>query len=155
MNAEDSRPPGGKGVCDMSLTALLKKYKELILYCVFGFLTFLVSVLSYALCVRVLGLNELVANVISWVLAVLFAFFTNRKWVFDAGDTSKGLLGQMASFFGGRLFTLAVEELILLVFVTWLRFDGVAVKIVAQVVVIVLNYFISKLWVFKKDTASN
>ena len=139
----------------MSLTALVKKYRELILYFVFGFLTFLVSVLSYAFCVRALHLNELIANVFSWVLAVLFAFFTNRKWVFNGGDASKGLIGQMTSFFSGRLFTLAVEELILYVFVTRLRFDDVVVKVAAQVVVIVLNYFISKLWVFKKDTASN
>ena len=134
----------------LSLRALWVKYRQIALYCVFGFLTFLISVAVYALCSRVLSLNELVANVISWVAAVLFAFFTNRKWVFDGHDATKGLWGQMASFFGGRLFTLAVEELILLVFVTVLRLDDVVVKIAAQVVVIVLNYFISKFWVFKK-----
>ena len=133
-----------------SIRALWVKYREIILYFIFGFLTFLISVATYTFCSRVLSLNELIANVVSWVIAVLFAFFTNRKWVFDGGDATKGFWGQMASFFGGRLFTLAVEELILLVFVTWLRFDDVVVKVVAQVVVIVLNYFISKFWVFKK-----
>ena len=133
-----------------SLRALLVKYRQIILYFIFGFLTFLISVATYAFCSRVLSLNELIANVVSWVIAVLFAFFTNRKWVFDGGDATKGFWGQMGSFFGGRLFTLAVEELILLVFVTWLRLDDVIVKIVAQVVVIVLNYFISKFWMFKK-----
>jgi len=133
------------------LLALLLKYRQLILYFVFGGLTFLVSMVSYVFCVRALGLDVLIANIVSWILAVLFAFFTNRKWVFDGeGGGSRSLLRQMASFFGGRLFTLAVEELILAVFVTWLRFDGVIVKVVAQVVVIVLNYFISKFWVFKK-----
>ena len=97
------------------------------------------------------GLDALIANVISWIFAVLFAFFTNRRWVFDGkSEDAKGLWAQMVSFFGGRLFTLAVEEAILAVFVTWLGFDGVIVKVVAQVVVIVLNYFISKFWVFKK-----
>lgn len=133
-----------------SLFALLKRYRQIILYGIFGFLTFLVSVGVYGLCVRILMLNVLIANVISWIIAVLFAFFTNRKWVFD-GDkaAANGLWRQMLSFFGGRLFTLAVEELILLVFVTWLRLDGMLVKIVAQVVVIVLNYFISKFFVFR------
>lgn len=136
---------------ELGLAGLWKRYRELILYCVFGFATFLVSMATYWLCERGLGLNALIANVVSWIFAVLFAFFTNRRWVFDGGSgATKGLWAQMASFFGGRLFTLAVEELILAVFVTWLKLDGLLVKLVAQVVVIVLNYFISKLWVFRK-----
>ena len=134
-----------------SLVALFQKYRQLILYCAFGFGTFLVNIVSYALCFRMLNMHVLVANIISWVFAATFAFFTNRKWVFDGDkDGNKSLLQQMASFFGGRLFTLGVEELILSIFVTRLKFDGVVVKVVAQVVVIVLNYFISKFWVFKK-----
>ena len=136
------------------LMALFEKHREIILYCVFGMGTFLVSVGSFALFNRVLGMDVLIANALSWIFAVLFAFITNRKWVFDGDtNTTKGLLGQMASFFGGRLFTLAVEEAILAVFVTWLGFDEIVVKLVAQVVVIALNYFISKFWVFKKEKA--
>ena len=141
---------GDKGA-GSAIVALYRKYRQVLLYCVFGFLTFLVSVGTYAFCMRVLGINELIANAISWVFAVLFAFFTNRRWVFDGkSEDARGLWAQMVSFFGGRLFTLAVEEAILAVFVTWLGFDGVIVKVAAQVVVIVLNYFISKFWVFKK-----
>lgn len=66
-----------------------------------------------------------------------------------AGGFRRRILKQMASFFGGRLFTLIVEEAILAVFITWLGFNSMAVKLVAQVVVIVLNYVISKLIVFK------
>ena len=98
-----------------------------------------------------LGMNALIANVICWVVCVLFQYFTNRTWVFDGQvDSAAGFLKQMASFFGGRLFTLVVEEAILAVFITWLGFNSMAVKLVAQVVVIVLNYVISKLIVFKK-----
>ena len=140
----------GEGMKDNPIYRLFDKYREVILYVFFGGLTTVISIASYALCVKLLGMNELVANVISWVLAVLFAFFTNRKWVFDGTEGESSLWAQMASFFGGRVFTLLVEELILLVFVTWLRLDGVAVKTVAQVAVIVLNYFISKFWVFRK-----
>ena len=136
---------------ETAIAALYRRYRQILLYCVFGFGTFLVSVGTYAFCVRVLGINELIANAISWIFAVLFAFFTNRRWVFDGkSEDARGLWAQMVSFFGGRLFTLAVEEAILAVFVTWLGFDGVIVKVVAQVVVIVLNYFISKFWVFRK-----
>jgi putative flippase GtrA len=133
------------------LSELFQRYREVLLYCFFGFCTFLVSMATFALCNRALGMDALIANIISWIFAVLFAFFTNRKWVFDGdANTAKGLWGQMLSFFGGRLFTLAVEEGILALFVTLLGFDELIVKLVAQVVVIVLNYFISKFWVFRK-----
>lgn len=152
MNRKQS-PSGGS---EPALIALFKKYREVLLYCVFGGLTTVVSIASYTFFLRVLGVNVLIANVLSWVLSVLFAFFTNRKWVFDgSAEGSKGLLNQMLSFFGGRLFTLGVEEAILAVFVSWLKFDGVIVKVVAQVVIVVLNYFISKFWVFKKDTTES
>ena len=135
-----------------TLMTLFGKYRQVILYLFFGFLTFLVSMGSYTLCYRVLGMDVLIANVVSWIFAVLFAFFTNRKWVFD-GDKGNGgsLMKQLISFCGGRLFTLGVEELILAVFVNALKFDGVVVKVVAQVIVVLSNYFISKFWVFRKS----
>lgn len=128
-----------------------QKHREALLYLFFGGLTTLISVASFALLYHAMGINELLANVLSWIAAVLFAFFTNRAWVFSAADTdTAGLLRQMAAFFGGRAATLAVEELLLLAFVTWLRLPALAVKVVAQLVVILLNYVISKWFVFRK-----
>jgi putative flippase GtrA len=130
---------------------LYRKYKEVLLYLFFGVLTTVVSIVSYAVFNVVFGINELIANVLSWILAVLFAFFTNRIWVFSAPTkTAEEFFKQMATFASGRLVTLAIEELILLVFITILHFNSIVVKIVAQVVVIVLNYVISKLVVFRK-----
>ena len=86
-----------------SLRALWVKYREIILYFIFGFLTFLISVATYTFCSRVLLLNELIANVVSWVIAVLFAFFTNRKWVFDGDDAAKGKLRRSRSETKSRL----------------------------------------------------
>ncbi|MBR1496226.1 MAG: GtrA family protein [Oscillospiraceae bacterium] len=127
-----------------------RKHKEALLYLFFGGLTTAFSIAVFALFNAVLGVNELVANIISWILAVAFAFFTNRIWVFSAPAEGKGsFLKQMLSFFGGRLFTLAVEEAVLFVFVSRLRFPGIAVKTAAQVLVIVLNYVISKWIVFR------
>ena len=80
---------------------------------------------------------------------MLFAFLTNKTWVFQSGGQEKGFLSLMLSFYAGRLVTLGVEELLLLVFITWLGFNSMAVKIAAQIVVIVLNYVISKLLVFR------
>lgn len=126
------------------------KYKEVLLYLIFGGLTTLVGFITFWIPVK-LGLHELLSNVVSWVCAVSFAYVTNAKWVFEAKPRDRQeRLRQILSFFGGRLATLGAEELILLVFATWLGWNVLIVKLFAQFVVIVLNYFISKLWVFKK-----
>lgn len=128
-----------------------EKNREVLLYILFGGLTFLVSIFSFALCDVALHMNELIANVVSWIVAVSFAFFTNRIWVFQAPTkTFAEFISQMAAFFGGRVITLVIEEVILLVFVTWLALNSMAVKVAAQIIVIVLNYVISKLLIFKK-----
>ena len=129
-----------------------QKHREALLYLFFGGLTTLVSILSFWLFTAGLGLNELVANVLSWILAVLFAYLTNARWVFDARPQSAGeRLGQLLRFYAGRLATLGVEELLLWIFITRLGLPAMLVKIAAQVVVIVLNFVISKLLVFKKE----
>ncbi len=131
------------------LQPFYKKYKEGLLYLFFGACTFVVNIAVYALLTIAAGWNELVANVFAWVLAVLFAYVTNKIWVFCSRCTSGArLAGEIVRFFGGRLFTLVVEEALLFLFITWLQFPGMPVKVVAQIVVIVLNYVISKLFVF-------
>ena len=127
-----------------------KRHKEVLLYLFFGGLSFLISTITFILFYHSLALNELIANVISWIITVLFVFFTNRVWVFKSATNGRSrFLRQIGSFLGGRIATLAVEELILYIFVTLLRLPGAQVKVAAQVVVIVLNYVISKWYVFK------
>ena len=129
-----------------------KKYKEILLYLFFGGLSFIVSISTYAAFNVGMRINELVANVLSWVITVLFAFLTNRVWVFQSptNGTSE-FMKQMLVFYAGRVITLVIEEVILLVFITWLGFDSMVVKIVAQVIVILLNYVISKVVVFNNE----
>ena len=131
-----------------------KKNKEALLYLFFGVLTTLISIAVFWLFTSLVSLDELVANVISWIIAVLFAYLTNRIWVFSSHcETKAALIKEVLSFYGGRVFTLLVEEAILIVFVKLLSFNDMAVKIVAQVLIIVLNYVISKLFVFKKNSS--
>ncbi len=133
------------------LEPFYKKHKSVLLYLLFGGLTTVISIAVFWLFRGPFGLDALVANVISWVCAVLFAFLTNRLWVFRAPTKTAGeFFRQMVSFYGGRVVTLLVEEALLAVCITWLGFPDMPVKIAAQVIVIVLNYFISKLFVFKK-----
>lgn len=142
-------------IIDLPLLRLFKpfysKNKEMLLYLFFGGLAFLVSMGTFAFFEKILKFNELIANILSWIITVLFAFVTNRKWVFIKNNSSKPLSfwNQMSRFYAGRIATLVVEESILFVFVTRMSFNSIIVKTVAQIIVIVLNYVISKMWIFK------
>lgn len=127
-----------------------KKYKEMLLYLFFGGLSFIVSISIYAAFNIGMALNELIANVLSWIITVMFAFLTNRIWVFRSPTNSVSeFIKQMFAFYSGRVITLIVEEAVLLIFITWLGFNSILIKVIAQVIVIVLNYIISKLLIFK------
>lgn len=131
--------------------SIYKRHHEMILYIFFGGLAFLVSIFTFAFFHMLLDINELIANVLSWIITVLFAFFTNRIWVFKAyTKTYRELIVQLFAFLGGRIITLIVEEGILFIFITLLNLNSMMIKISAQVIVIVLNYVISKLVIFKK-----
>ena len=135
-----------------------KKHKEVLMYLFFGVLTTAVSFVTAGISKSLLekaGASEdtvtLLSTAISWVCAVTFAYITNRIWVFNSETKgTKGILIEMASFYGGRLFTFFAEMLMMWVGHSVLEFNYWATKIVANVVVLILNYVISKLLVFRK-----
>lgn len=132
-----------------------KKNKEILLYLFFGGLTFLVSISSYAVFNIRIGWNALTANIASWILAVAFAYVTNRTWVFESStDRGSNLIKEITGFVGGRIATLVIEELILFIFITEFEMNSILIKIVAQVVVIALNYVISK-FVFRPQKSES
>ena len=124
------------------------RHREGLLYLFFGVLTTAVSWGSFYLFHYPLGIDELIANPLSWVVAVLFAFFTNRTWVFRTHGV--GFLREMLLFFGARLGTLIFEEAVIFLFVTTLSYHAMAVKMIGNVAVLILNYLLSKLLVFRK-----
>lgn len=127
-----------------------KKYKEVLLYLFFGGLTTFISIGSYAFFDISMHMDPMIANIFSWILAVLFAYVTNRIWVFDSNaEGMKGIIQEMVSFFGGRVATLLMEEVILYVGINLLGMNSIGVKVAAQILVLVGNYLISKLFVFK------
>lgn len=128
-----------------------KRQKEVLMYLFFGGIAFFLNIVLFVVLEDLYGLNELINNIICWIVCVLFQFITNRIWVFHGRvESVPAFLKQLISFFGGRVFTLVVEEFILAVCITWCGFHAVLVKLAAQVVVIVLNYIISKQVVFKE-----
>ena len=125
----------------------IKIDRELILYVVFGAFTFFVNLISYFFFADVLGTNYLVSNAIAWFLSVLFAYITNRIWVFES--KSPNILKEMSLFFGGRIFSGVLDMLLMYTFIDLLVLDSTMSKIVVQIIVIILNYIFSKLIVFK------
>ena len=124
------------------------KHKSILLYIFFGGCTTVVSIGTFMLLDLVM--DALLANIGSWILAVSFAYVTNRRWVFDSRVKGTAVGREMLSFYSGRLLTLGLEEALLLVFVTWLQVDSTVIKIIAQVAVLIGNYLISKLIIFRK-----
>lgn len=134
------------------LKKLMKKYEELILYIVVGVCTMIVSLVSYFIMANTLQMYYQTANIISWILAVAFAYVTNKKYVFKSPYTSvQATTKELASFVSSRVASLLVEILSMFFFVQVCQIDDNIVKLMNQVLVTVLNYIFSKFWVFRKE----
>ena len=129
---------------------LYHKYKEVVNYVIFGFLTFVVSTVTYY--VSRFCFDYVVSNIISWILAVLFAYITNKLFVFNSKvDSKQNLLKEFVMFVISRIATLILETIILFVMIEWMNItNDFIVKMFAQVVVILTNYILSKVFIFKK-----
>jgi putative flippase GtrA len=133
-----------------ALRPLVLRYQEIISYIVFGGLTTLVNLLIYFPLKMVI--HYLAANVVAWVGSVLFAFFTNKAFVFqDSRWELRFLLPQAAAFAVARLLSLGLEEGMLILLVTGMGLPSGAIKILAQVVVVLVNYVASKWLVFRNQ----
>lgn len=130
---------------------LIVKYWDIVSYLFFGGLTTLVNYLVYLPCYNWLHLSASVSNVIAWVVAVAFAYLTNKPFVFKSHDWSaKTVLPELFKFVGCRVGSGALETVFLLVTVDLLAWNGNYMKLITSVLVVILNYFASKLLVFRK-----
>ena len=133
------------------LRSLIEKYWDVLSYLFFGGLTTVVNYLVYLPCYNWLGLSAAVSNVIAWVVAVAFAFLTNKPFVFRSYDWSaKVLIPELTKFVGCRVGSGALETVIIFVTVDCLAWNGNWMKLITSVLVVILNYFGSKLLVFKR-----
>lgn len=131
---------------------IYKKYEEKINYLIFGVLTTFVNLIVYALCTKLFSINYMISNIIAWILSVLFAYITNKKYVFKSKcDSNKKVIYEIFQFFKYRVLSFIICDMLLLcLFVELLNMNDMIAKVIIQVVVIVLNYLFSKLFVFKK-----
>lgn len=135
------------------LVGLFNKHREVMMYLIFGVLTTVISLIVYYLLVYTVlnpdnAFELQIANIISWIAGVTFAYVTNRKYVFESKNKNK--LKEAGSFVLARIATLFMDMAIMFIGVTLLKGNDKILKIISQVVVIVANYVFSKLFVFKK-----
>ncbi len=137
---------------------LYKKYKEIINYLIVGGLTTFIGVGSKLLLLftcldQTNGIQLQIAEIISWILAVTFAYYSNKAFVFYSSSKGKESLKEAVNFFKGRIFTQIIQMLIMWFFVTLLKLNTdvwvIIFTLICQILQIVLNYIISKIYVFK------
>ena len=141
----------------VKIKELFVKYKEIILYVFFGGLTTVVNWGGYLVLVRLMGgaqsnVAVTAATALAEFLSILFAYVTNKLWVFEsnAHGVYENFM-EMLKFFGARAFSAVLDIVLMYVFVTKLHFNDTVMKLVANVIIIVVNYIASKLFVFKKN----
>lgn len=138
-----------------NIKKLYIKYKEIINYLIVGVLTTIVSLSTYYLLVFTIlnpknSIQLQIANIVSWIVSVAFAYVTNRKYVFESKEKNK--LKEAGMFFFARVLTLLLDMAIMFVGVTVLHLNDKIFKLISQVAITISNYLISKLFVFKKNS---
>ena len=128
------------------------KYKEQINYLIFGGLTTLINIVTYIVFYDILALSNLFSNIMAWIFSVLFAYVTNKLWVFESKTNGfSALLKELSSFVGCRLATGVLDIVIMYVGVDILLLSGTLMKLFSNVIVIILNYVLSKILIFSKS----
>lgn len=126
-----------------------KKIREVVLYLIFGFLSFMLNLVIFRILTFSIYMNSLLANIISWIAGTIFSFISNKLWVFNKkSQNNRESIEELITFTFSRVVTLAIEELLIYIFIVKMRFPSMYIKTAAQIVVIVLNYIFSKVWVF-------
>ena len=130
------------------------KYKEIVNYLIVGVLTTVVSLGSYYVLVFTIlnpkdGIQLQIANIVSWILAVTFAYVTNRRFVFES--KGRNVVKEATKFYLARASTLLIDMFFMFLFVSIINMDDKIAKIIVQVVILVLNYIFTKVFVFKNS----
>lgn len=130
---------------------LISKHWGILSYLFFGGLTTVVNYIVYIPCYNWLSISATVSNAIAWVAAVVFAFLTNKPFVFKSHDWSFQVVGpELGKFVSSRVASGVLETVILLITVDLLGWNGTWMKIITSIFVVILNYISSKLVVFRK-----
>lgn len=133
----------------MKLKEMMEKYKDIVPYAIFGILTTIINIVVYLFFAHILKKEVMLSTLAAWFLSVLFAYVTNRKWVFHSGVlTFSNIIREAVAFLICRLATGIADILIMLIFVNIFHFNDLFIKIISNIAVIILNYVASKWIIF-------
>ena len=128
------------------------KYRFIILYIFFGGITTIINVFLYWLCYNIIHIPNVASTIIAWIGSVIFAFLSNKTWVFESHDWGRRtLLNEFTKFVFARLLTGGIDVLFMFLTVDLIHLDGFIMKIVANVFVMISNFVLSKLIVFRNN----
>lgn len=127
------------------------KYKEVINYLIFGFLTTLVNFIAYIVISKFIQKSATISNIIAWAISLVFAYITNRLYVFESKKyTINKIIAELISFVGCRLFSGILDIVSFYVLVDIVKINDILAKIIISIAVIILNYIFSKFIIFRK-----
>ena len=130
--------------------------KETISYVIFGILTTIVNLISYYFFSNIININYLISNTISWIISVVFAYITNKFYVFNSKDKRKDVMvNEFIKFVNCRLTSGVIEILLLFLLVDMMKVNDIISKLAIGVIVVVLNFIFSKIFVFQKVNQLN
>ncbi|MBO1623670.1 GtrA family protein [Bacillus cereus] len=129
------------------------KTKEIFNYLFFGGLTTLINIVTYFICATLVGMDYKIATTIAWIVAVLFAYITNKKYVFNSQQANlTHALKEFFYFMGFRILSYFIDLFAMIAFIEWLGINDLITKVIANIIVVVFNYFASKYVIFRKKT---
>lgn len=129
---------------------LIEKYKDLIPYAVFGVLSTILNIVSYWILAHPVHMPVMASTIVAWIITVLFVYVTNRKWVFHSeADSAKAVVTEIISFFACRVGTELIDLFCMWLFVDMLHMNDMVIKVIANVIVIIVNYLASKFVIFR------
>ncbi|WP_130852083.1 GtrA family protein, partial [Lactiplantibacillus mudanjiangensis] len=124
------------------------QYKNVLAYLFFGGFTTIINLIVFGILNYYIPTLYWLSNVIAWFISVLFAYITNKIWVFNSTtDTNKQLFREALSFFCFRLLSLGIDELIMVIGISWVGGNAIIVKLIDQIIIVLLNWFFSKLFI--------
>ena len=133
---------------------LIKKYKETISYLIFGILSTIVNIATYVFFSRIIKINFIISNIIAWFVAVIFAYITNKFFVFESKNINiKFILKEITSFMSLRILSGLTELILMYIMINIMLINDFIVKIITNIVVVILNFIFSKLIIFKNKKA--
>ena len=129
---------------------MLEKYKSILMYLFFGICTTVINIVTYWMFYISLDFPNILSTIFSWIISVLFAYITNKLWVFESRSFGKKVLvREIATFFGARFISGIIDLAIMFLFVDMLLFPAMIIKFISNIFVVIFNYVASKVVIFK------